>query len=231
VTPDVHTDRQGPPLADRLLRLTEFALVFVAAPLLLAFRLIDVHVILGLLVVALICLLALLFDRSFPNRRLWNSSRFLPRLALVLGTFIVCGGLLTGLTAWLMPKQFLYLVRMRPAIWLVIMILYPLLSVYPQEIVYRAFLFHRYRIVFPRPWMLVCASAVAFGLAHLYFWNEIAVGLSLLGGFLFAWTYRRTESLLMAVIEHSLFGCLIFTVGLGHFFYHGTAGVALGLAG
>lgn len=227
----MHTDKQEPSLADRLLRLTEFALLFVAAPLLLAFRLIRVHIILGLLAAALICLLALLCDRGFPKRRLWNSSRFLPRLALVLGTFIVCGALLTGLTAWLMPKEFLYLVRTRPAIWQVIMILYPLLSVYPQEIVYRAFLFHRYRVVFPRPWMLVCASAVAFGLAHVYFWNWTAVGLSLLGGFLFAWTYRRTESLLMAVIEHSLFGCLIFTVGLGEFFYHGTAGVARGLAG
>ena len=71
----MHTDRQEPSLADRLLRLTEFVLLFVAAPLLLAFRLIRVHIILGLLAAALICLLALLCDRGFPKRRLWNSSR------------------------------------------------------------------------------------------------------------------------------------------------------------
>ena len=39
---------------------------------------------------------------------------------------------------------------------------------------------------------------------------------------LFAVTYHQTQSLLMTSVEHSLYGCLIFTVGLGPYFFHGT---------
>ena len=70
--------------------------------------------------------------------------------------------------------------------------------------------------------MMVIASAVAFGFVHIVFLNPIAVGLSVVGGVLFALTYLRTRSLLMAAIEHGLYGCLIFTVGLGRYFFHGT---------
>ena len=227
---DMHTHEQDVPIAGWLLRLAEFAALFFVVPLLLTFRVIPVHIILFLLAAGVVCLVVLLFDRRFPRRRLWDSSHFLRRLAVVVAVFIVFGGVLAGLVAWLLPEHFLSLVRTRPALWQMIMILYPLLSVYPQEVIYRAFLFHRYRTIFPRPWMLVCASAVSFGFVHVYFWNWLAVVLSLAGGFLFAWTYQRTGSLLMAIIEHALYGCLIFTVGLGGFFFHGTAQMVRGLA-
>ncbi|MFD1051826.1 hypothetical protein ACFQ1S_42845, partial [Kibdelosporangium lantanae] len=34
--------------------------------------------------------------------------------------------------------------RRKPVLWLIIMVAYPLLSAYPQELVFRGFLFHRY---------------------------------------------------------------------------------------
>lgn len=36
-------------------------------------------------------------------------------------------------------------------------------------------------------------------------------------------TYRRARSLLAASIEHALYGMLVFSVGLGRFFFHGTS--------
>ncbi len=41
------------------------------------------------------------------------------------------------------------------------------------------------------------------------------------GGWLFADTYRQSRSLWLVCLEHALYGDLIFTIGLGTFFYHG----------
>ncbi|GBR19081.1 hypothetical protein AA3271_0383 [Gluconobacter japonicus NBRC 3271] len=71
--------------------------------------------------------------------------------------------------------------------------------------------------------MTIVASAVAFGFAHILFLNWIAVGMTLIGGVLFASDYSRHRSLTLTCFEHSLYGCLIFTVGLGRFFYTGEA--------
>jgi membrane protease YdiL (CAAX protease family) len=104
------------------------------------------------------------------------------------------------------------------------MILYPLLSVYPQELIFRTFFFHRYRQIFRQSWVLILASGLSFGLAHLFFANWIAPTLTLLGGLQFARTYDRTNSTLQAAIEHGLWGDLIFTIGLGWYFYGGSIG-------
>lgn len=206
-------------------------MLFFAVPLLLAYRAIRAPIIPFLIAVALLCFAVLMCDRSLPRRRLWDASHFFPRLARVLALFVVAGALMTGAVAWLLPACFLSLVRQQPVLWQLIMMLYPLLSVYPQEVIYRGFLFHRYRALFPKPWMMVCASAVTFGFVHIIFWNWLAVGLSLLGGFIFARTYQRTGSLLMTSIEHSLYGCLIFTVGLGKYFIPGILRTVGGLTG
>jgi membrane protease YdiL (CAAX protease family) len=104
------------------------------------------------------------------------------------------------------------------------MILYPLLSVYPQELIFRPFLFHRYRDLFPEQWMMVLVSGLTFGLAHIFFENWIAPILSVIGGLLFARTYQKSNSTLQAALEHGLWGDLIFTIGLGWYFYGGSIG-------
>lgn len=108
----------------------------------------------------------------------------------------------------------------RPRFWLVIVVLYPLLSVYPQELIFRAFLLHRYAPVLGTGRRAAAASAAAFGFAHLLFGNVLAVVATLLGGWLFARRYQATRSLLTVSVEHALYGVLIFTIGLGDLFYH-----------
>ena len=100
------------------------------------------------------------------------------------------------------------------------MALYPILSVYPQAIIYRAFVFDRYRDLFGPPWAIVLASAVAFAYVHIIFQNRLAVVLTFFGGILFAVCYLQTGSLFVSSFEHALYGCSIFTIGLGRSFYH-----------
>ena len=137
--------------------------------------------------------------------------------------FVVLAPLIALLTWFLWPDTFLSLPRQKPLFWLMIMCLYPLLSVWPQEVLYRAFLFRRYSAVFGSTGRTVVASAVAFGFAHVIFLNWIAVVMTALGGLIFARDYGRHRSLKLVCLEHSLYGCLIFTVGLGRFFYTGAA--------
>jgi len=137
--------------------------------------------------------------------------------------FAILAPLITLATWGLWPDWFLSLPRQRPLFWALIMLLYPLLSVWPQEMLYRSLMFHRYRTLFGSDRALILASAAAFGFAHVIFLNWIAVAMTAAGGFLFARDYARHRSLPLTCLEHSLYGCLIFTVGLGRFFYTGAA--------
>ncbi len=132
--------------------------------------------------------------------------------------------LVLGFGTWLMmPEGFLTFPLERPWLWLAVMVGYPLLSVWPQEMLYRRFVQLRYAPLFGPCWGFVAASGLAFGYAHLIFVNPIAIVLSTAGGLLFATNFLRHRSLMLVWVEHSLYGCLIFTIGLGRFFFTGAA--------
>jgi membrane protease YdiL (CAAX protease family) len=116
------------------------------------------------------------------------------------------------------PSALFSLIRQRPKLWGIIMILYPPMSVIPQEVIYRAFFFVRYRPLFGGGMGMIAANAASFSFGHIVYHNWPAVALTFLGGWLFATTYRRTASLLPVAIEHSLYGCAIFTIGYGKYF-------------
>jgi membrane protease YdiL (CAAX protease family) len=111
--------------------------------------------------------------------------------------------------------------RSHPAFWLVVMVAYPVLSVYPQGIIYRAFVFERYRGLFPGTLLMIFVSAAVFGFSHIIFRSPWSVVLTFAAGLLFAWRFSVTNSLLVSALEHALYGCYMFTVGLGGLFYHG----------
>ena len=128
--------------------------------------------------------------------------------------------------AWLAFRgtdQFLSFPRDRPDIWVRVMLLYPLLSVWPQEIIYRSFIRVRYAPLFRSDRLYIAVSAAAFGFMHCIFLNPVAVMMTLIGGLLFAHSYSKYKSLALACLEHAIYGCLIFTIGLGHFFFSGAA--------
>ncbi|GAA0489959.1 hypothetical protein Ade02nite_24580 [Paractinoplanes deccanensis] len=142
-----------------------------------------------------------------------------PALPRVLALWAVVSLAAVAAVALLDRSHLFDLPREQPWLWLAICAGYPLLSVYPQELLYRGFLMHRYP--FGGGARAAAASAAAFGFAHLLFGNVLAVVATLAGGWLFARRYQRTGSLLVVSVEHALYGITIFTVGLGRFFYHG----------
>lgn len=105
--------------------------------------------------------------------------------------------------------------RSRPGLFFIILVVYTLLSVWPQEIIYRTFFFERYGNLFKDRRLLLFINAIVFSLAHLFFKNALVIVLTFLGGLLFGYTYYKTRSTTLVSIEHALYGNWLFTVGMG----------------
>ncbi|MFJ8577851.1 type II CAAX prenyl endopeptidase Rce1 family protein [Micromonospora sp. NPDC093277] len=157
---------------------------------------------------------------TFDRADLGRPAALRPALPAVLRLWAVAFVLAVAAVAVLTPERLFDLPRQQPVIWVAVVVLYPVLSVYPQELIFRAFLCYRYAPVFGRGGGLVAASAGAFGFAHVIFGSWLSVLLTLVGGVLFARRYLRTRSLLVVWVEHAAYGVLAFTVGLGAYFYH-----------
>lgn len=176
-----------------------------------------------LVVLGIVVLLYLFRQPSFDRANLLRPSALRNALPSILALSAIAAVLMVVAVAVWKPDQLFGLPRENPRIWVMVAILYPLLSVYPQELVFRAFLMHRYQPVFGGGVGVVAASAAAFGFAHIIFGTVLSVVLTVIAGWLFARRYQRTQSLLAASLEHAIFGVLAFTVGLGDLFYHGAA--------
>jgi membrane protease YdiL (CAAX protease family) len=138
-------------------------------------------------------------------------------LLFTLAVAVVCSAV--ALIA--VPHAFLAFPVYRTELWIMVMIGYPIASALPQEVIYRPLFFRRYGALFPNVGTAVVVNAVLFGLGHLFFMNWITIVMSGFGGLVMAWAYMRHGSFLLAWVLHSLAGQIVFTAGLGVFFYHG----------
>jgi len=200
----------------------EFLLLFVGLPVGYRFCPVQFPPLPLLWLVAAYGLWRLLRKPGFDRGKLWNPGPLTDRLPSILGIFAIW-----ALGVWWAVREFAprlewSLVRPHPVFWAVVMVAYPALSVYPQGLLYRTFFFERYQPLFPARWAMVVASASAFAFLHIIFRNWLAIGLTCAGGLLFALRYAQTRSLATSSFEHALFGCWLFTVGLGQYFFHGT---------
>lgn len=117
-------------------------------------------------------------------------------LGFILGYFLIADAL---------EHESLYLI--------LLILFYPLVSVIPQELVFRTFFFHRYRKLFSSLSGCAIASGLCFGYAHIIYGNWTAVILATIGGMLFSYRYMKTNATNIVVLEHSLWGIFIFIIG------------------
>lgn len=207
----------------RILLSIEFLILFAGAPALILYMR-DRMLMFALLWGGALAVWVFLRHRYGLNHAAdWNWQGFREGAGHVLMRFALVASMLALAAWWFMPDRFLEMPLQRPQLWFMIMMLYPVLSVWPQEVIYRAFLMRRYEPLFGTGKGYITASALAFGYMHMIFLNPVAVVMTAAGGALFARTYQQSKSLALTCFEHALYGCLIFTVGLGRFFYSGTA--------
>jgi len=193
--------------------------LFVAVPLLYYFDLVPVPMIPFLIAMFILCYCLWAYSSKRKNTTAGPEFSFKKEFARIIAIFAVAV-IIISVWIFLKEKELLFrFVESHPLLWLIVIILYPLLSVYPQEFIYRKFFFSRYGKLFGEGFLMILMSSLAFSLMHIVFRNWIAVFLTFAGGLLFGWTYSRTKSMLLVVFEHALYGDFIFTIGLGVYFY------------
>ena len=201
----------------RITRFLEIILIFIGLPLLFKFNFIPIHKLIPLLIVFLICLFLLLIDKSFERKKFGFTSFSGWRVLFIRFFIIAC---LSIILVWLFrPESLFIIVRRNPLLWVLILIFYPIFSAFPQELIYRSFFFHRYKIILKNKMLFIFINALLFSFSHIIFNNWLAIILTFFISFLFAYTYKKSNSLLVVSLEHALYGNLIFTVGIGDFFY------------
>ncbi|TMP43600.1 MULTISPECIES: CPBP family glutamic-type intramembrane protease [unclassified Pseudoalteromonas] len=198
-------------------RWLEFTLIFVSLPLLGFFlrAYLANWLIPALIILMAVCGMLLLSDPHFKRFRLTSFGQF-SAVKRRLFSFFFLGALFSGMFYGIMNQEnWFSLPRNSFNDWLMLLLLYPILSVMPQELIFRTYFFHRYKRIMPSKTVRIIVSASVFALAHIVYANVLAVLLAFLGGLLFSYTYAQSRSTFVCVIEHSLWGLWMFTLGLG----------------
>ena len=198
-------------------RWLEFTLIFVSLPLLgfLLRAYLANWLIPALIILMAVCSMLLLSDPHFKRLRLTSLGEF-SAVKRRLFSFFFLGALFSGMFYGIMNQEnWFSMPRNSFYDWLMLLLLYPILSVMPQELIFRTYFFHRYKRIMPSKTVRIIISASVFALAHIVYANVLAVLLAFLGGLLFSYTYAQSRSTFACVIEHSLWGLWMFTLGLG----------------
>lgn len=209
------------PAAPRAWLWTEFSVLFLIVPVahVIFFDSLGAFAPLAAVFVTAAILLGL--TPGFRWFELIDCRGLLGHIPMIVILIALCTAVTFGLTLLMIPHMFLGFPRSSFDRYLVVIALYPFLSVLGQEIAYRLLFYRRYGALFPNRTAGIVVSAFIFALAHAFYMNWVAVILSFAGGIFFAWAYERTRSFMLVWILHSLAGQVLFTSGLGIFFYHG----------
>ena len=196
----------------------EYALLFVVLPIAFAVFVPSRWMFPVLICFTVAGLLLLHFTPGFQ----WRMLRHSPadwRFAALFGALTGLG--VAALVLWHRPEAFLALPLENPRLMLMIAVFYPILSALPQELLFRVLYFRRYRPILPRGQRGMVINAGVFALAHLMYWNVMALVLTFAGGLAFAYAYKRRGGFASAFLCHAVAGLVLFAFGLGRYFYSG----------
>jgi membrane protease YdiL (CAAX protease family) len=192
----------------------ELIILFIGIPILYLFDTTPVHKVIPLTALLLYCGGILLIRKPVNANRFSIQANWKTILTVFIASSI---GVYLFIYFYVSEGLFADLPENRKLFYMILM--YPLLSAFPQEVIFREFFFYRYGTIFKNPrWMLV-ANILLFSFAHIYFASSIVTTFTLVAGAIFAITYMRTQSLLVVSIQHSLYGLMILSSGLAQHFY------------
>ncbi|MDB4297595.1 CPBP family intramembrane metalloprotease [Flavobacteriaceae bacterium] len=189
---------------------TELLLLFIVFPIVLAIPSIhySIKVIFGILAFAYICTISIKHKYYLQKNNLFNYYSILPKfLGIALTSTIYL--------YFTEPNSLFIAIKSKPLIWLLFLGIYTLLSVLPQEFIYRTWFFKRYQNLIDSSTIFIILNAFIFSLGHLFFWSPLVLLITFIGGLLFASTYQNTKSFWLVSIEHTIYGGWLFTVGFG----------------
>lgn len=161
-------------------------------------------------------LIILLKDKDFNNKRFFKIGTYNWDKALV--RFLVISVIGFFYVYFFQHDLLFNFAQEKPHKYFLFLLIYPIASVIPQELIYRLYFFHRYSELFNNEKQMVIFNAILFGYLHLIYDNWIAVVGATLIGLIFIYNYLKTKSLISVSAEHYAYGVMTFTLGLGKYF-------------
>ena len=192
----------------------EFFFIFLILPSAIFFLDSSIIVFLTLYLVFTLSIVILYFDKSFSFTSLrkkvdWKFIIIFSLIFFSLSFFYVI----------FVDKDLLFIFpKSNFELWLLVILIYPFLSVIPQEIVYRVFFFQRY---FPNErsfYFLTLLNMIVFSYGHIVFNNVHAILITAIVSPIFTYAYLK-KSFFTCIVLHALGGQIIFTLGLGKYFF------------
>ena len=103
-------------------------------------------------------------------------------------------------------------------LWIKFSGIYIVFSVIPQELIYRSFFVKRYRNFIKNKKVFIILNSILFSFAHIWFQSWVVLIFTFIGSLFFIDTYLKTRSIWLVILEHSLYGVWLYTVGYGALF-------------
>ena len=200
---------------DTIVLKLEFIIIYFILPILLVIANIEYLFFLILILVSIYAFFILKKDdefnlKSLLNKIFWKEVLILNIIFAVniyLYTFIFYPELLFSL-----PKKNLTLLTM-------IIIFYPVVSVAPQELIYRVFFCQRYKKILGHNYgNIILINTIVFAFGHIIFLNLTALIFTAIASPIFLIVYLK-HSFATCLLLHALSGLLVFIFGLGNFFF------------
>lgn len=198
----------------RIYRATELLILFVFMPISLVLDwAMEGKLTLGALGILYVLLVSVFVER--PKLFRFSKVQLRSFLKSTLVKFLIIAIALSVFVYVTTPEKLFYVVIEKPMVWVFFLFVYTLFSVLPQEFLYRSFFYKRYEVLFSNSSLFILLNAGLFSLGHLFFGNTLVMFITFIGGLLFAYTYTKTKSTLFVIIEHIVYGCWLYTVGMG----------------
>ena len=192
----------------------EFFLIFIFLPIILFFIPETKLVFTTLYIVFFFSLWKIKKDNTFNFSTLKNK----PDWKFIFLYFLIFSLLGFFYTFFADKSLFFIFPKENPKVWLLVIILYPIFSVIPQEFIYRVFFLQRYKNILSKNLLMnYFINSLVFSYAHIVFQNYHAVIITALVSPIFYYSYEK-KSFSTCILVHSIGGLLIFTYGLGKFF-------------
>ncbi|APZ45724.1 CAAX protease family protein [Polaribacter reichenbachii] len=199
------------------IKFIEIIVLFIVIPivLLLPISIIFkvIFVVLGVVYISLISI----FKEKFSKVKTDKKSNKKAILEIAIRFIIIA--LLTTLVLYYQDKEQLFNVMLnKPDLWLKFSGIYILFSVIPQELIYRTYFVKRYQKLIEKKGLFILINALLFSFAHIWFQSFTVLAFTFVGSLLFTTTYLKTKSTWLVILEHSIYGVWLYTVGFGELF-------------
>lgn len=201
----------------KLQLIIELIVIYICGPLLYFTGILKTSFIPLLLFISICSVIIMKRDKRFDFYKVFSLPKKYDELKNIFLIFIPLALLIVGYMFIFKREDLFRFPVENTKVWFSVLIFYPLISVIPQGILFRSFFFYRYSSLIKNKNFKIILNAILFSFAHIFFKNHMAILLTFIGGWLFAWRYTRTGKFFHTCFEHALYGLWVFTSGMGEY--------------